>query len=148
MEVIEMAVKEYKVISRCRRDLNAITTVPVSGDAEGTTLSLNDEQVKRVLATGAQVFDGDTQIYLSDFAEVSDPQAIPDSKCVDDYTNGDKNRTNSLCKVFGLPRYRKEAVVEVETDSEDAAEEPSSEATENSETSDATSTSDTSEETV
>jgi hypothetical protein len=143
-----MAVKEYKVISRCRRDLNAITTVPVSGDAEGTTLQLNDEQVKRVLATGAQVFDGDTQIYLSDFAEVNDPQAIPDSKCVDDYTNGDKNRTNSLCKVFGLPRYRKEAVVEVETDSEDAAEEPSSEATENSETSDATSTSDTSEETV
>jgi hypothetical protein len=113
-----MAVKEYKVISRCRRDLNAITTVPVSGDAEGTTLQLNDEQVKRVLATGAQVFDGDTQIYLSDFAEVNDPQAIPDSKCVDDYTNGDKNRVNSNCKVFGLPRYRKEAIVSEESEAE------------------------------
>lgn len=122
-----MAVKEYKVISRCRRDLNAITAVPVSGDAEGTTLSLNDEQVKRVLATGAQVFDGDTQIYLSDFAEVSDPQAIPDSKCIDDFTNGDKNRTNSLCKVFGLPRYRKEAVVEVDAEEETTEEETTDE---------------------
>jgi hypothetical protein len=106
-----MAEKEYKVISRCRRDLNAITGVQISGDAEGFTATLNDAQVKRVLATGAQVFDINTPVTLSDFAEVSEPQAIPDSKCVDDYTNGDKNRINSLCKVFGSPRYRKEEVV-------------------------------------
>jgi hypothetical protein len=131
MEVVKMT-KEYKVISRCRRDLNQITTVPVSGNLEGELLELNDEQVKRVLATGAQVFDGDTQVYLSDFAEVSEPQAIPDSKCVDDYTNGDKNRINSNCKVFGLPRYRKEAVVEaeVEESTEEVVEDTNVEETE------------------
>jgi hypothetical protein len=118
-----MAVKEYKVISRCRRDLNAITGVKISGDAEGTTLTLNDEQVKKVLATGAQVYDGDTQVYLSDFAEIREPQAIPDGKCVDDYTNGDKNRINSLCKVFGLPRYRKEPIVSADEDTEESVDE-------------------------
>jgi hypothetical protein len=110
-----MAKKEYKVISRCRRDLNKITGVKISGNLEGTTLKLNDAQAKRVLATGARLVDINKNVTLKDFAEVSDPQAIPDSKCVDDFTNGDKNRVNSLCKVVGLPRYRKESVVEAET---------------------------------
>jgi hypothetical protein len=110
-----MSAKEYKVISRCRRALNAITGVIIKGDKDGTTVTLNDEQAKRVLATGAQLFDINEQVTMADFGEVVEPQGIIGFNCVNDYTNGDKNRLNSICKVVGSPRYYKESIVKDDT---------------------------------
>ena len=110
-----MDVKEYTLITE--HDIRGIGAATIIGKANGGdesyTVELNEAQAKKVLAQGAQLFDGDTQVTLADFAEEVVAQAIDDGKCVDDYTNGDKNRTNSRCKVFGETRFFQPKTVEV-----------------------------------
>ena len=110
-----MDVKEYTLITE--HDIRGIGAATIIGKANGGdesyTVELNEAQAKKVLAQGAQLFDGDTQVTLADFAEEVVAQAIDDGKCVDDYTNCDKNRTNSRCKVFGETRFFQPKTVKV-----------------------------------
>ena len=110
-----MDVKEYTLITE--HDIRGIGAATIIGKANGGdesyTVELNEAQAKKVLAQGAQLFDGDTQVTLADFAEEVVAQAIDDGKCVDDYTNGDKNHTNSRCKVFGETRFFQPKTVKV-----------------------------------
>ena len=119
-----METKEYKVITE--HDILGIGDKRIVGIANGGdesyTIELNDAQAKKILAQGAQLFIEDKQVTLADFADVPEPQAIDDGKCVDDYTNGDKNRANSRCKVFGQTRFFKPDTVEVPAVNEDVTE--------------------------
>lgn len=119
-----METKEYKVITE--HGILGIGDKRIVGIANGGdesyTMELNDAQAKKILAQGAQLFIEDEQVTLADFADIPEPQAIDDGKCVDDYTNGDKNRANSRCKVVGQTRFFKPDTVEVPAANEDVTE--------------------------
>lgn len=119
-----MDVKEYTLIAE--HDIRGIGTATIIGKANGGdesyTVELNEAQAKKVLAQGAQLFDGDTQVTLAYFAEDVVAQAIDDGKCVDDYTGGMKNKVNSKCKVFGSTRFFEPKTVEVKAAKENIKE--------------------------
>lgn len=119
-----METKEYKVITE--HDILGIGDKRIVGIANGGdesyTMELNDAQAKKILAQGAQLFIEDEQVTLADFADIPEPQAIDDGKCVDDYTNGDKNRANSRCKVVGQTRFFKPDTVEVPAANDEVTE--------------------------